>query len=291
MVILALRMQAQSDTSAAVSDSISASLTSSMLGTYYADKFVGRRTSNGEIFRQNQYTAAHRTYAFGTYLLVTYPSTGLSIVVKVNDRCPRSNVLDMTKIAVHSLGIKGSGRVTATVLDPETGRTLWANQDTTWMSRDEYLAFRDRSSSHRISPYPLNRNEGPSKPESNPARPAKPQQKITNNKELIVNKKEEIVVKEDTIEVQRDTVEVDPRPIGPRYDIELCTVVSQNVANLEVGRLPKEFLDKVVFERNDKNREVRIILELAETRSKAVRTQAMLIELFPDLCLIPHVTP
>ena len=32
-----------------------------MLGTYYADRFVGRKTSCGEIFRQNQYIAAHKT--------------------------------------------------------------------------------------------------------------------------------------------------------------------------------------------------------------------------------------
>ena len=76
-----------------------------MLGTYYADRFVGRKTSCGEIFRQNQYTAAHKRIPMGTYLLVTYPVTNKQIVVRVNDRCPKPGILDMTKLAVHALGM------------------------------------------------------------------------------------------------------------------------------------------------------------------------------------------
>ena len=125
-----------------------------MLGTYYADKFVGRRTSNGEIFRQNQYTAAHKTIPIGTFLMVTYPVTEQTVVVRVNDRCPKPNILDMTKIAVHALGIKGSGKVAVTTLDPAVGYMLWVNQDTLAMTTDEYLAYRDKSKRKRISPYP-----------------------------------------------------------------------------------------------------------------------------------------
>ena len=121
-----------------------------MLGTYYADKFVGRRTSNGEIFRQNQYTAAHKTIPIGPFLMVTYPVTEQTVVVRVNDRCPKPNILDMTKIAVHALGIKGSGKVAVTTLDPAVGYMLWVNQDTLAMTTAEYLAYRDKSKRKRI---------------------------------------------------------------------------------------------------------------------------------------------
>ena len=124
-----------------------------MLGTYYADKFVGRKTSCGEIFRQNQYTAAHKSIPMGTYLLVTYPATNRQIVVRVNDRCPKPGILDMTKLAVYSLGITGSGRVVVTTLDAETGARMWANQDTLAMSEEDYYAFRDRSRRKIIMPF------------------------------------------------------------------------------------------------------------------------------------------
>lgn len=289
IVSFALCCKAQNEAESTSSDSTSKQSTVTMLGTYYADKFVGRRTSNGEIFRQNQYTAAHRNYPFGTYLLVQHPQNGLSIVVKVNDRCPKSNVLDMTKIAVHSLGIRGSAKVSVTILDPIIGKQLWVNQDTTWMAKEEYLAFRDRSSTRKISPYPL----GNGSDSKSPARPTPstktPTKQITNNKELIAEPSTVSDPIPDSSNSQADTATSVVKPQGPLYDIELCTVISQNVANLEVGRLPLDLRDKIVFELNRQNREVKIILEIANTRSHAVRTQARLIELFPDSCLIPHV--
>lgn len=55
--------------------------------SYYSDWFVGRHTSNGEIYRKNLYTAAHPNLPFGTKLKITNPNNGKTIIVKVNDRC------------------------------------------------------------------------------------------------------------------------------------------------------------------------------------------------------------
>ena len=103
-----------------------------MRGTYYADKFVGRKTSNGEIFRQNQYTAAHKSIPLGTYLLVTNPATSLTIVVRVNDRCPKRGILDLTKLAANSLGIRGSGKVIATGAGTRGFRPIPSPLPTVW---------------------------------------------------------------------------------------------------------------------------------------------------------------
>ena len=35
--------------------------------SYYGDEFNGRKTANGEIFRQSNLTAAHKKLAFGTH--------------------------------------------------------------------------------------------------------------------------------------------------------------------------------------------------------------------------------
>ena len=133
-----LMARAQSDTDSLERLAETMSEGTTMLGTYYADRFVGRRTSCGEIFRHNQYTAAHKTIPMGTYLLVTYPVTNQHVVVRVNDRCPKPGILDMTKLAVHSIGIRGSGKVTVRILDPNMGYFLWSSQDTLAMTEAEY---------------------------------------------------------------------------------------------------------------------------------------------------------
>ena len=67
--------------------------------------FENRLTANGEIFCQNKYTAAHLTYKFGTLLLVTDIATKKWVIVRVNDRCPKRNILDLSKIAAKQIGI------------------------------------------------------------------------------------------------------------------------------------------------------------------------------------------
>lgn len=74
---------------------------------YYSDFFEGKKTASGERFRQKQFTAAHRTLPFGTWLEVTSVETGKTVRLKVNDRGPYSGgfVLDLTKAAARALGV------------------------------------------------------------------------------------------------------------------------------------------------------------------------------------------
>lgn len=55
---------------------------------YYADKFNGRKTANGETFSNSKYTAAHKKLAFGTKVKVTNTANKKSVVVTINDRGP-----------------------------------------------------------------------------------------------------------------------------------------------------------------------------------------------------------
>ncbi|MEL1245185.1 septal ring lytic transglycosylase RlpA family protein [Flavobacterium sp. DGU11] len=68
---------------------------------YYADKFNGKKTANGDTFNNSKYTAAHRKLAFGTKVKVTNIANGKSVVVTVNDRGPFSagKDIDLTKKA------------------------------------------------------------------------------------------------------------------------------------------------------------------------------------------------
>ena len=280
--------RAQSDTDSLERLAETMSEGTTMLGTYYADRFVGRRTSCGEIFRHNQYTAAHKTIPMGTYLLVTYPVTNQHVVVRVNDRCPKPGILDMTKLAVHSIGIRGSGKVTVRILDPNMGYFLWSSQDTLAMTEAEYMAYRDRSKVRRISPWPINSNLATSTRQvasNTQAAPPAKSKPATPEK----GKKQAVAARDTLPETPPQRVVVDEHvPKGKRYDIELCTVGSQQAANTEAKRLPEDLQDKVVFDRNFQNRQVRLILVLDESRSHAVRTQAMLIDDFPNSYIIAH---
>ena len=85
-------------------------------GTFYHDKFEGRKTASGEVFNQNAFTAAHWRIKLGTYILVTNRNTGLQVIVKVNDRCPRKGVIDLSRRAAYAIGIRGCQPVTVRIL-------------------------------------------------------------------------------------------------------------------------------------------------------------------------------
>ncbi len=83
--------------------------------SYYADRFEGRKTASGEVFSQDELTAAHKTLAFGTLVRVTNLTNDSTVVVKINDRMgARSpHLIDLTKRAARQLDFlkKGVARV------------------------------------------------------------------------------------------------------------------------------------------------------------------------------------
>jgi rare lipoprotein A len=78
-----------------------------MVASYYGSE-SGNRTANGEHFRPNGLTAAHRTLPFGTRLRVCYRGC---VVVRVNDRGPfiRGRQLDLSKGAARAIGLTAVG--------------------------------------------------------------------------------------------------------------------------------------------------------------------------------------
>ncbi|MBD1914340.1 MULTISPECIES: septal ring lytic transglycosylase RlpA family protein [Cyanophyceae] len=100
-------------------------VTSTLTGmaSWYGPGFHGRRSASGEVFNQNDLTAAHRTLPFGTRVRVTNVSTGQSVVVRINDRGPFSHgrVIDLSAAAATNIGLRASGvaRVQLEVLSAE----------------------------------------------------------------------------------------------------------------------------------------------------------------------------
>lgn len=74
--------------------------------SYYAKKFQGRKTASGEFFNNYDFTAAHRTYPFNTYLNVINTKNHYNVIVRVNDRGPFSGnrIIDLSEAAARRIG-------------------------------------------------------------------------------------------------------------------------------------------------------------------------------------------
>lgn len=94
------------------------------IASWYGPNFHGKMTANGEIFDQNELTAAHRTLHMPSIVRVTNLENGRSLVVRVNDRGPfkRGRIIDLSKRAAELLGFrqKGTAKVRVQVLTQES---------------------------------------------------------------------------------------------------------------------------------------------------------------------------
>ena len=79
--------------------------------SYLADAYDGRRTASGERYNPNALTAASSKLPIGSTVMVTNPSTGRSVKVRINDRAPnvRGRSLDLSKRAAEDIGITKQG--------------------------------------------------------------------------------------------------------------------------------------------------------------------------------------
>jgi rare lipoprotein A len=79
--------------------------------SWYGPGFNGNMSASGEIFNQNDLTAAHRTLPFGTRVKVTNMDNGTSVLVRITDRGPYAGdrILDLSMGAARVLGLIQSG--------------------------------------------------------------------------------------------------------------------------------------------------------------------------------------
>lgn len=81
--------------------------------SYYAHKFHGRTTASGEIYDENEMTAAHKTLPFGTMVRVTNLVNGNRVTVRINDRGPfvEGRIIDLSFRAAGQLDMIAAGVV------------------------------------------------------------------------------------------------------------------------------------------------------------------------------------
>ncbi len=81
--------------------------------SYYAHKFHGRQTSNGEIYDMYGLTAAHTTYPPNTIIRVTNLSNEKSVIIRVNDHFPEhpTRIIDLSYGTADTLDMLQDGVV------------------------------------------------------------------------------------------------------------------------------------------------------------------------------------
>lgn len=79
--------------------------------SYYSRRANGARTSSGIRLNNDSLVCAHKTYPFGTLLMVKNPANGKEVVVKVIDRGPhiKGRIIDLSHEAARRLGILAAG--------------------------------------------------------------------------------------------------------------------------------------------------------------------------------------
>lgn len=79
--------------------------------SWYGEKFDGKETANGEIYKMGNITAAHRTLPLPSMVKITNLKNNKALVVRVNDRGPfaKERVIDVSEKAADLLGFKNQG--------------------------------------------------------------------------------------------------------------------------------------------------------------------------------------
>lgn len=92
------------------------------IASWYGYPYHGRRAANGEIYDMEQFTAAHRNWAFNTWVRVHNLDNGQVTNVRITDRGPfvRGRIIDLSRAAARSVDMIGPGlaRVRLVVIPP-----------------------------------------------------------------------------------------------------------------------------------------------------------------------------
>lgn len=95
--------------------------------SFYADKFEGQPTANGDKYKHSKLTAAHKSLPFGTKVRVTNLANNESVEVVINDRGPYvdGRIIDLSRSAAEKLGFinLGIADVKLDVVDAGDGKS------------------------------------------------------------------------------------------------------------------------------------------------------------------------
>ena len=100
------------------------------ISSYYAEKFHGRRTANGEIYDMYGVSGAHQTLPLNTIVKVTNLENNKELVMKINDRGPFINdrIFDCSYGAAVKLEFISKGTTIVKVEVLEIGNNIYKKE-------------------------------------------------------------------------------------------------------------------------------------------------------------------
>ena len=81
------------------------------IASWYGPGFHGKATASGDVYDQNELTAAHQTLPLGTRVMVTNMENGSATEVAITDRGPfaKGRIIDLSYAAAQALNMTGPG--------------------------------------------------------------------------------------------------------------------------------------------------------------------------------------
>ena len=92
------------------------------IASWYGEPYHGRRAANGELFDMEQFTAAHPSLPFETWVRVRLLATKKETQVRITDRGPfvKGRIIDLSRAAAGDIDLlrPGTANVRVTVIAP-----------------------------------------------------------------------------------------------------------------------------------------------------------------------------
>ncbi|HSI44453.1 MAG TPA: septal ring lytic transglycosylase RlpA family protein [Methylotenera sp.] len=81
------------------------------IASWYGKRYHGKKTSSGEIYDMYGMSGAHTILPIPSYVRVTNPANGKSVIVRINDRGPfkHDRLIDLSYAAAYKLRLTGQG--------------------------------------------------------------------------------------------------------------------------------------------------------------------------------------
>ena len=100
------------------------------VSSYYADKFHGRRTANGEIYDMYGISGAHQTLPLNSIVKLTNLENNKELVMRINDRGPfiKDRIFDCSYGAAVKLSFISQGTAIVKVEVLEIGNNLYKKE-------------------------------------------------------------------------------------------------------------------------------------------------------------------
>ncbi len=100
------------------------------VSSYYAEKFHGRRSANGEIYDMYGVSGAHQTLPLNSVVKVTNLENNKELVIRINDRGPfiKDRIFDCSYGAAVKLGFISKGTAIVKIEVIKLGNNLYKKE-------------------------------------------------------------------------------------------------------------------------------------------------------------------